>query len=288
MSSLDTLCIELTLSCPLRCVHCSAFAGPERTESLSAAVLLRQLDQLSGLSEIYLSGGEPFEHSALPEVVRAAQTAAHRVVAYSSGTHRTSAGLVPLDQKLLGATRTAGLDRVDLSIYAADAGAHDAITRTPGSFEATVASARRVQEAGLALGIHFVPLVRSENAMYEVLGLAQNLGASRFHVLALASQGRARSCSAEQAPASLFQQMLRVLPTASALEVVFSSDIRRLMGVAVETPRDRLRAGFLDVNGYLYGSEGDRTMRSRRSLRDGASIDQLAADLRPNSLPVIA
>jgi hypothetical protein len=37
MTGIDTVCIEIISRCPLRCVHCSANASPERIERLSRA-----------------------------------------------------------------------------------------------------------------------------------------------------------------------------------------------------------------------------------------------------------
>ena len=72
MTILDTLCIELTARCPLRCVHCSANAAPERNDFLPYKALASTLPDLGSLSETYLSGGEPFEH---PNLLRIIQTA---------------------------------------------------------------------------------------------------------------------------------------------------------------------------------------------------------------------
>ncbi|WP_437665614.1 radical SAM protein [Sorangium sp. So ce1182] len=288
MTVLDTLCIEMTLRCPLRCVHCSANAAPERTEILPARLLSRRLVELAGLQEIYLSGGEPFDHPELPLVVHAARRAAQRVVAYSSGTRHTEVGVAPLLPEQLAAATAEGLGRVDLSFYAANPSAHDEVTRVPGSFAATFATAQQARDQGLPVGIHFVPVPGHEAAVREVLALAQDLGAVRFHALALARLGRGRTCApaASDGTARLVA-LLRDLPQRSALEVILSSELRRLLGWLDETPRDRLQTGFLDVDGYLYPSEAQRGVRSRRSLKDGLSFAQLFGDLRTLLLPVL-
>jgi hypothetical protein len=55
MSELDTLCVELTLRCPLRCEHCSANAAPERHEMMDAGLLIDRVRELHGLHAVYLS-----------------------------------------------------------------------------------------------------------------------------------------------------------------------------------------------------------------------------------------
>lgn len=287
MIPLDTLCIEMTLRCPLRCVHCSASAAPDRTEMLPAPLLISRLAELDGLQEIYLSGGEPFEHPQFPLVVRAARRAAQRVVAYSSGTHRTGLGMAPLPQAQFVEALAAGLSRIDLSFYAADAVVHDEVTRVPGSFAATFATAQQARDLRLPIGIHFVPVPGHEAAVLDVLALAHHLGAVRFHVLALAPLGRARTCASAQDGTAHLVHLLRQLPQKSAIQVIFSSELRRFLGWSDKTPRDRLRAGFLDVNGYLYPGEAQRGVRSRRSLKDGLTFAQMISDIRPPSLSLL-
>lgn len=132
---LHTLCVEVTARCPLRCMHCSANAAPERTEMLDARIFEQRLTELGCLSELYLSGGEPFEHSALEALVRAARTVARTVVVYTSGVRMRPAGNESLPAESLRAVVQAGVSRLDVSLYAARAEDHDAVTQIPGSFD---------------------------------------------------------------------------------------------------------------------------------------------------------
>lgn len=283
MRLIDTLCVELTSRCPLRCVHCSANASPERAELLDIDVLSRRLAELGTLTEVYLSGGEPLEHPRVLDAVRASRRVAGVVVLYSSGVvlrrHRTEA----IPREMLANLSEEGVSRVDLSFYSADPTLHDQVTRTPGSFALALESAGRICAAGIPLGIHFVPVCENDQ-FGGVAALAERLGAASLHVLAVARQGRASLLPARRADHGFLHE-LRALVAASDLPfaLVVSSVLRAELGDRAVTPRDRLRAALVDVRGFLYPGEGWRLpqLRSQDSLTTPIPITALIAEVSP-------
>jgi len=238
--------------------------------------------QVGPLSEIYLSGGEPFEHPDLLNFISVARRSASRVVAYSSGTCSHNEALVPLSCEQIAAAACAGLGRIDVSLYGTSAEQHDRITQTRGSFVVTLETMRRLRMLGVAFGVHYVPLAERGDGVLSVLGLAHALGASRFHVLALSLQGRARSI-VESSPSDDFYDNIRQLWSSgpSGLKIVLSSRTRRDAGITERTQRDASRAAMLDSSGFLYPGEGQRhpSSRSRRSLTSGARVDEILSEL---------
>lgn len=282
MISIHTLCIELTARCALRCIHCSANAAPERNEMLDARTLVQRLGEVGTLEEIYLSGGEPFEHAEIAAIVEASRRTARTVVAYSSGVWMGPHGDEALPRAVIRST-AAGVSRVDLSLYAADPDTHDAVTQTPGSFERTLETARRFGEEGIAFGVHHVP-VASSGDVVDVAGLATDLGAVRFHVLAVAAQGRARRVAVAEPSAKLLNDLRRLQSRSWPFELVMSAGLRRALGQVEPTPRDMLRTAFLDVRGFLYPGEGERlvSLRGRSSLAQ-RSLGEMYAEI---ALPI--
>src|SRR5262245_49078929 len=192
MTGLDTLCIEIISRCPLRCVHCSANASPERTERLSRLAFGDVLRELGRIEELYLSGGEPFEHPDLATFISAARSVTKRVIVYSSGIRLDDAGYRALSLDEIQRAADAGMARVDLSLYAATPVRHDEVTTLPGSFELTLQTAGRLRREGVPFGVHFVPIGDNGSELGAVADLTIRLGASRLHVLAPTAQGRGR------------------------------------------------------------------------------------------------
>lgn len=275
MKQLDTLCVELTLRCPLRCVHCSANAAPERDEMIDADLLLDRVRELGGLEAVYLSGGEPFEHAKLPELVAVLASLANEVAIYSSGVMLGRSGNEPLSDLAIRSV-SRHVSRIDVSVYSLSPVEHDAVTGVRGSFDLTLQTIQRLRLHGVPFGIHFVP-VRPESVL-PMARFAREAGACRFHVLALARQGRGASLDVE--PSQLLLADLRVLLNARlGIEVLVSSNLRRALAFD-DTKRDVLRAAFMDVRGHLYRSEGTRSP-SARSLRTigEAGVADLLADM---------
>jgi len=289
MTGIDTLCIEIISRCPLRCVHCSANASPERTERLSQSAFSALLRELGAVEELFLSGGEPFEHPELATFIDAARSVAKRVVVYSSGVRLDDSGHRALHSDEIRRAAIAGMTRVDISLYAASPALHDEVTTLSGSFALTLESAARLRRDGVPFGVHFVPIGGNGSEVSAVADLAVRIGASRLHVLAPTGQGRGLFLNTEIQCETLDQ--LRILRARRMpLELVLSSEIRHRLGVYEAAQRDLMRPAFLDVMGFLYPGEGQRTpqRRSTSSFLAGASLADLFGQIGIGSRPAAA
>jgi len=280
MTGIDTICIEIIARCPLRCVHCSANAAPERTEMVSASTYTSLLTQLGSAEEIFLSGGEPFEHPDIMRFIGDARSIARRVVVYSSGIRIDGARHRALSFDEINAARAASITRVDLSLYAAEPQLHDEVTTLPGSFDLTIQTAKRLAEANVAFGFHFVPIGYNGQQLGAVADLAAKMYAQRLHVLALAPQGRGRFLDVRM-PRKTLHELSCLRRQKLPFELVMSSEVRQKLGLYEAQRRDLLRPAFLDVRGFLYPGEGERRLatRSASSFLVGASLRQLVDEI---------
>jgi MoaA/NifB/PqqE/SkfB family radical SAM enzyme len=282
MAVINTLCVELTTRCPLRCLHCSADASPDRQEIFPPAILAKRLIELDDLQEIYLSGGEPFEYAALLDIIQVANHISRSTVIYSSGTIMNGCTIKPLPSQILSLTEMFKISRIDLSLYAAYEDLHDSITGIAGSFNATVESAQRINDQHIPLGIHYVPIGKAHNQIIDVARLAQDLNASRFHILGLTAQGRARKLKQTSYSVDFLQKINTLVGQCILPEVILSSTLRQALGDTTRTERDTWKAAFLDVQGFLYPGEGRRaaTARSRSSVFSQRSFQEILDELR--------
>jgi MoaA/NifB/PqqE/SkfB family radical SAM enzyme len=235
------------------------------------------LERLGHLREIYLSGGEPFEHPALAQLITIARERADQVVLYSSGVVDTKEP-APLSHDAVREVARLGVHRVDVSLYADNPEAHEMITATPGSWAAAVESIRRLQSAGVAVGIHHVPVLPHAHVLRGVAQLAEGLRVRRLHVLALAAQGRGTLLGPSSLPQE-WRDEARILGSGSAtVDIVLSSRIRQQLGLEHSTERDSWVALFIDYRGRIYPGEGSRqvAVRSGFSLFDAASLVSMA------------
>lgn len=134
--------LHITYTCPERCVFCSedhrmtAYRAFPVTFARVATVLREHAGR--GVEALHLTGGEPTVH---PDFVPILQLAKKLGMRTSMGTIGTG-----LANPSFAARAMPYLDDVLFSLHGPDAATHDALTRTPGSFDKllrAVANARR-------------------------------------------------------------------------------------------------------------------------------------------------
>lgn len=179
--------VELTRRCSLSCKHCylpetRSRARPGR--ELSAAQWKKILAQLAGAGGLYLvfTGGEPLLRPDLAELCRFAKALNFDVRVFSTGL-----GLTPA---LAREFQQAGVSAFEISLYGRPA-VHDAITGLKGSFAVSLAAARVLKKAGVAVKMK-VPLMNlnsGQAAFLKRLAKAEGCGISFDPVIAPANDG---------------------------------------------------------------------------------------------------
>lgn len=167
--------LELTLRCNLRCVHCYNFdrgvrrAAPDPELSLAEIRTLLGDLRRAGTLFLGLTGGEALVHPRFWEILDEAAAHSFAVQLLSNGTllsERVCDRLAAYPN-FLGAS---------LSLYGARAATHDAVTRSRGSFERTLAGAERLRARGALVGLKFILLKGNAGETAEVLELAAARG----------------------------------------------------------------------------------------------------------------
>ncbi|MBQ1018898.1 GTP 3',8-cyclase MoaA [Micromonospora sp. D93] len=139
--------VSLTDKCNLRCTYCMPaeglpwLAGPELLTDEEIVRLVRVAVELLGVTEVRFTGGEPLIRSGLVDIVTAvtALQPRPRVSLTTNG--------IGLD-RLAPALRTAGLDRVNVSLDTLDPARFTELTRRP-RLDAVLAGLAGAAAAGL-------------------------------------------------------------------------------------------------------------------------------------------
>ena len=170
--------LNLTGRCNLRCVHCCVVKGDrERGKDKSAAPELnlteirRILEQLAraGCLMLTLSGGEVLLREDLINIIQYARKLNFAVKVFTNGTF--------VGKKEAETFRDLHLYEVHVSLYAAKAKVHDAITAVPGSFEKTLQGIRRLRKEGVSVKIKCAIMRQNVREYGKVYDLAMDLGA---------------------------------------------------------------------------------------------------------------
>ncbi|MDX8381255.1 MAG: radical SAM protein [Ghiorsea sp.] len=156
---LGLLFLEITDQCNEKCIHCYASSSPMCSDFLSLEEITSVLHQARklGRAMVQFTGGDPLIHRQLVEAVAcAARLDFQGIEIYTNGL-LLSDGLL---QKLLPYTPSFAF-----SLYSPDAGVHDNISQTKGSFKKTIAAIHRTQASGLSVRIGMA--IMEQNAGHE-------------------------------------------------------------------------------------------------------------------------
>jgi pyrroloquinoline quinone biosynthesis protein E len=171
------LVAELTHRCPLQCPYCAnPIALHRSTAELDTAAWRRVLEEAAalGVLQLHFSGGEPTARKDLVELV---QTAA----ALGLYSNLITSGVL-LDQASANRLAAAGLDHVQISLQDAEPHSADRIGGLAGGHARTLAAARAVGAAGMALTLNFVVHRQNLTRVGEMIAMADALGAGRVEI----------------------------------------------------------------------------------------------------------
>jgi uncharacterized Fe-S cluster-containing radical SAM superfamily protein len=160
--------IEITNRCNLRCVYCYAEVNKSRTE-LSGTQWIRILDGMyrHGLRAILVSGGEPFMH---PDVMDVLSWAAPRLIVEINSNGRYITPLI--------AEKLASLDikSVQISLDSVESEHHDSL-RGKGSHARAVNAIKVLVDAGVPTQASAVVTSSNRDTMDELRSFVVGLGA---------------------------------------------------------------------------------------------------------------
>lgn len=162
-----TLLLLVNRGCNLRCVFCDLWDRPENMPYERVVALLDEA-QAIGTKTLVLTGGEPFMHPRLFDIVRAARERGMGVNITTNGT---------LVEKRWEELREAGVDSLSVSVDGL-APTHDALRGQPGCHSRTMKALTRLrQEGGVGVSLYFVVTRKNVHELPEVYELSRQIGA---------------------------------------------------------------------------------------------------------------
>ncbi|MBP8606045.1 MAG: radical SAM protein [Phycisphaerae bacterium] len=248
---------ESTARCNLSCIHCRRLDA-EQTADLTTLQAKEMMDQLAALGQaqafmplLVFSGGEPLCREDLFELLEyAAAKGIHRALA-TNGTL--------IDAAAARKIKSAGVQRVSVSLDGADARIHNKLRRQDGSFEAAVCGIRHLRHNDVPFQINMTLTRHNAGHLDAVLELACALGAAAVHVFGLVPVGCGQQLDCEQMlSAEEYEQLLRHIArkeeTAGIeLKVTCVPHYQRVIRQEKPQPR-RMSKGCLAGSGVLFVS----------------------------------
>ncbi len=174
------LWVELTSKCPFDCIFCSRKSRRGSGEHLPFAVFESLVRQVQDPRKFLLNYSG--ESTVYPELIPAIQ------LARSTGaTVELVSALASAPEQLLKQISTSGLNRLTVSMHAADSATYTEIYRY-SSFDAQLSRLERLTalcdavERGPVIDLAFVAMQRNLQELERVAGIANRLGITEFSI----------------------------------------------------------------------------------------------------------
>ena len=177
---------ETTRACDLACRHCRAVAQREPDpRQLTTAEAFRLVDDVAAFGEptiLILTGGDPMKREDIYAIAERATQKGLRAVMSPSGTQVTPASVARL--------KSAGVQRISVSLDGSTAELHDSFRRVPGAYAEAVRSLAYAREGRLPFQINTTVTRHNRHDLPAMLQRAIELGAVTWDVFMLVPTGR--------------------------------------------------------------------------------------------------
>ena len=191
---LREISIEILRKCPNRCVHCSSLSDEQCSEMLEYEKFVSIVTDAAslGANTICLSGGEPFLHPQIIDMIAFTSSLGLQTYIYTSGiifneyNQRAS-----LNTDVLRAISN-GVTKLIFNIEAAKSSTYDKIMGTTGCFDKMKQSISDTHSFAITTEAHFVPMKLNIGEIEDVIGLCKELNISKLSFLRLVLHGRAQ------------------------------------------------------------------------------------------------
>jgi radical SAM protein with 4Fe4S-binding SPASM domain len=173
---------ETTYGCNEQCIHCSMEKGLPLMETSKIKETLVELFQ-GGCLFLSFTGGEFFTRRDFSEILEEAGRLHFAVDILSNGTL--------ISEGIAGFLSNIPIRRVQVSLYGANLGTHDSVTRLSGSFNRTLEAITFLRNSGVKVEIAF-PLMRINfHERYIAKKLADSLDCLFFpsHIITAKNDG---------------------------------------------------------------------------------------------------
>ena len=161
--------IELTQRCNLNCVHCYA-KGLHEDRELSTADWKNVLDTVAGEGCLWLTitGGEPLLRKDFAEIYTHAARLGMLVILFTNGSL--------IDKRVTELLQEFRPFIVEITMHSMNRSTFEAVSRTPGSFQACLRGIELLAKAGVPLRLKSVGMKQNKDDLLEVTRYAERLG----------------------------------------------------------------------------------------------------------------
>ncbi|MDD2181207.1 MAG: radical SAM protein [Bacilli bacterium] len=212
------LCFEIIQKCPNNCIFCSSLSSIDCERIISFDIIKKTIDKLLSIAEIKeisISGGEPFFHPELFQIVEYFKQKEIKTIIYTSGItkrkkineqdknnlNKYNIKIINqieendydcINRETLRELKELGLDKIVFDFQASEVDEYNYLMGTKNQYANVLKSILNTNLEGIESEIHFIPMLSNYKFFPEIVELAELGGVSRISILRFVPQGRGR------------------------------------------------------------------------------------------------
>lgn len=190
---LKEISIEIIRRCPNNCLHCSSNSGRDCEDIIHINKFMNVVNDAMelGLQTVCFSGGEPFLHPDILNMIDYVHKKGLHSYIYTSGIIVDDNGnRITLPEKMLFEI-SGKVTKLIFNIEASNPCTYNLIMGTTNCFDLMKQSVINAVKCGIITEAHFVPMKLNVNEVELVISLCEELGISKISFLRLVLHGRA-------------------------------------------------------------------------------------------------
>lgn len=190
---LNEISIEILQRCPNRCIYCSSHSNPQANHIIPLEIIKRVIDDAKslGCKTVCLSGGEPFLHPQIIEIVSYIAKQHLACYIYTSGIYMEDDVYSSLPNNSIEAIRGM-VNKIIFNVEADTSVLYNLIMGTEvNGFDMMKKSISDCVSSGLVVEAHVVPMQVNFKHLKSIFEMCYQLGVSKVSFLRLVLQGRA-------------------------------------------------------------------------------------------------
>jgi len=176
---------EVTNACNLRCRHCYVAAGERLKEELDTSKALRLVDELDriGVTDITISGGEPFLRSDLWRIVKEIKSRKIPCTLYTNATL--------LNEERIRKLVKHDIKSVSVSLNGGTAETHNFV-QNANTFRRVLTAIKGLNDHGIKVQVLFTLMKMNMNEFDALIELSKKLNVASICIYPFYPQGRGR------------------------------------------------------------------------------------------------
>ena len=189
---LQEISIEITQQCPNNCIHCSSYSSWDKSQTLPFEIICSVISDAValGAKTICISGGEPFLHPKLKEIVDHIYASGAKCVIYSSGIYYDGQRYQSIPNNILLNIKDY-TEKLIINYEASNSKTYDIIMGTNiGGYKLMRQSIISAVEMGLQVEAHVVPMKINHMQIPDIIQQCNELGVSKVSFLRMGKHGR--------------------------------------------------------------------------------------------------